>query len=421
MNSNQNTFPRFENIEKIIEYMPGNIYWFDRNGLGLGCNNNVLIMFKFKSVDEFKGLSFEQMGEIAGWSPEATASFKKDTLEVIETGEARINVEEPPIPDGYGNLTFFLTTRVPFYDNHGNVAGMVGVSIDITERKKMEEKLREATLIAETARRAQAEFIANMSHDIKTPLTGIIGIADLLARRLTEEENIYLAQKIMYAGEQLTTFFDHCLEVAKLENNAASSLIKHFNLKALVQEIVDLFQPAAIHKGLKFSVNRDNKLPEYLSGNYATLLRVLINLVGNAIKFTEKGSITIDVKSGDKSIDEKTFVLFSIKDTGMGIPEDKQAYIFERFTRLTKADKGSNVGSGLGLYLVKKYVENMQGEIHLYSKENQGSEFIIAVPLEISLAEHKSDKINIKKDAPARITHPSSPRSKKNKCIISRR
>src|SRR5689334_3028871 len=107
----KNIINRFENIEKIIEYMPGNIYWFDKNCLGVGCNNNVLTLFNFKSVAEFTGLTFEAMGKLAKWTPEATASFKKDTLEVIATGQAKINIEEPPIPGPHGDSTYYLTHR----------------------------------------------------------------------------------------------------------------------------------------------------------------------------------------------------------------------------------------------------------------------------------------------------------------------
>ncbi len=409
---------QFENIEKIIEYMPGNIYWFDRNCLGIGCNNNVLDLFKFKSVDEFKGLTFTKMGELAGWSPEATESFKNDTLTVIATGHARINIEEPAIPGRDDNSIYYLTSRVPFYDNNGTVAGMVGVSIDITERKKTEVALKEAKLAAETANRARSEFIANMSHDIKTPLAGIIGMADVLANQLTDETGISHVRDIIAAGQQLMVFFDNCLEIAKSEDEGATLLIENFNLRLLIQEIINLFQPAVSHKGLQLFVYFDDKLPDYVLGSRSGLFRILMNLVGNAAKFTETGSITIGVKLGAKSTGKKIIALITIKDTGIGIPKDKHAHIFERFTRLTtQSNKGLNTGSGLGLYLVKKYLDNMQGEIHLSSTVNQGSQFIIAVPLEISLlapAEHEIDnalplanKIEFKKAEPVKLSKPS--------------
>lgn len=399
--------------------MPGNIYWFDKNCLGIGCNKNVLTLFNFKSADEFKGLTFEKMGELAGWSPDAIKSFKEDTLKVIRTGEARINIEDPPIPGPNGNTTYFLTSRVPFYDSYGQLAGMVGVSIDITERKKTEAALKEAKLTAETNNRARSEFIANMSHDIKTPLAGIIGLADVLANRLSDTHDAEFAREIIEAGQQLMMFFDNCLEIAKSEDKGATLLIENFNLRSLINEIIHLFQPALNHKNLKLFLYFEDKLPEYVLGSRSGLFRVLMNLVGNAVKFTETGSITIGVKLGARSTTKKIIALITIKDTGIGIPKEKHAHIFERFTRLTHSNKGLNSGSGLGLYLVKKYLDNMQGEIHLSSTENQGSQFIVAVPLEISLlapAEHEidnalplSNKIDIKKAEPAKLPEIKSP------------
>ncbi len=371
--------------QSIISCMPGNIYWSDKKANAIGCNQNVLNFMNLRSIDEFKGLSFEKTAECTEWSASAVASFKQDSLEVIQTGQAKINIEEPPIPDQNGNSIIFLTTRAPLFNLHNKVIGMIGVSIDITERKNMEIALKNAKSDAEIANQARSEFIANMSHDIKTPLAGIIGMADFLANQLTNTNHISYVHDILTAGQQLMVFFDNCLESAKSENQGTALFAENFNLRALIQEIINLFQPAVSHKELQLLVYFDDKLPDYVLGNRSGLFRVLMNLVGNAVKFTETGFITIGVKLGAKSTHKKIITLITIKDTGIGIPKDKHAHIFERFTRLTQANKGLNSGSGLGLYLVKKYLDNMQGEIHLSSTEHQGSQFIVAVPLEISL------------------------------------
>lgn len=406
--------------QSIISCMPGHVYWTDKNANGIGCNQNVLNFMKLRTIEDFRGLSFEKTADVTGWSDSAVASFKQDSLEVIESGTAKTNIEEPAIHDQNGNSTLFLTTRAPLFNAHNKAIGMIGVSIDITERKKMEVALQKAKLEAETANEARSEFIANMSHDIKTPLAGIIGMADVLANKVTDKSDAYFLQDIISAGQQLMLFFDNCLEIAKSENKGAILLTENFNLRLLVQEIVNLFQPAITKKGLKLFIYFDDKIPDYLLGSRSGLFRVLMNLVGNAVKFTEEGSIKIAVKLGTKSTSKKIIALITIKDTGIGIPKDKHALIFERFTRLAQSNKGLNSGSGLGLYLVKKYMDSMQGEIHLSSTVNQGSQFIIAVPLEISLlapAEHEIDnslplskKIEIKQhEAIKQITPSQSP------------
>ncbi|MCE3238202.1 MAG: putative sensory histidine-kinase / response regulator [Gammaproteobacteria bacterium] len=325
--------------ENIIGELPGNIYWFDKNGLGVGCNKNVLKLFKFKSVAEFKGLTFEKMGEIAGWPLESTVSFKEDSLNVMASGQAIINKEEPPMPNQKGELTYYLTTR------------------------------------------------ANMSHDIKTPLTGIIGTADLLLDRIAQENDKEFMQNILLAARQLMLFFDNCLEVAKVDDISTVSATEKFEIRLLLDEIVKLFRPAIENKKLKWHLHFDEKLPDYVIGNRASLYRILMNLVGNAIKFTQTGSIIVSVACGEKSTSKEIIAKFTVADTGIGIPKDKHAKVFERFTKLAASDTTGmeNTGSGLGLYLVKKYVALMNGEIHLMSEENVGTQVVFAVPLAVPL------------------------------------
>jgi two-component system, OmpR family, aerobic respiration control sensor histidine kinase ArcB len=128
--------------DNVIACMPGNVYWFNKKGLAVGCNKNVLDLLGLTSHKNFKGLSFEQMGKIGQWTQEATASFKRDTFQVLESGIPKLSVEEPPIRHPSGNIIFYLTSRVPLIDKKGNTIGIVGISIDITERKPMEEALK---------------------------------------------------------------------------------------------------------------------------------------------------------------------------------------------------------------------------------------------------------------------------------------
>lgn len=381
--------------EKIIEYivsyyedilscMPGNVYWLDKNGVAVGCNRNVLDMFGFKSLMKFKGLKFEEMGRIGNWSPEAIKGFKNDTLEVIETGKSKLNIEEPPIPHRDGRIIFFLTSRVPLFDPTGNVIGVVGISIDITELKNTQAALKKSKEQAEAASLSKSEFVANMSHDVKTPLSGIIGIAELLTYRLNEE-NLEFAQSLMMSGQKLLNFFDNCLEIFKLENSDIAMVTEHFNLKYLLNEIHDLFQPAIKTKKLAFQIHYDHRIPDYLIGSRAGIYRVLLNLVGNAVKFTHIGFIKISVSLNEKSTQSKALITFIVEDTGIGIAKNKQHIIFDRFTRLIPSYKGTYEGSGIGLYIIHTFVQSMRGEIHVNSEEGKGSQFIVHLPFEISL------------------------------------
>jgi two-component system aerobic respiration control sensor histidine kinase ArcB len=396
--------------EDIINCMPGNVYWLDKNGCTVGCNKNVLTMFGLESHAEFKGLSFEEMIKIGGWSSEAGESFKQDTLDVIRSGKAKLNVEEPPIPDVNGRIIYFLTSRVPLFDRYQNIIGVVGISIDITALKEAELALVEAKEKAEAASQAKSEFIANMSHDIRTPITGMVGmVQDLLntARetRDTIKNNKTLSREelskaldgltthvekdsdiLIGSVDQLLQLCNEILEVTGLEGGIADQPAESFDLHHLVQCNIDLQQPVARHKKLALSVEIDKNVPQYVKGlkNYTD--RTLLNLLSNALKFTETGAVKVKVSLlENKSLQKnEVTVQFIIEDTGIGIPEDKFDVIFEHFSRLTSSYDGVYKGSGLGLYMVKHYVEAMGGSIGVTSKIGEGTCFIVAVPLLIS-------------------------------------
>ena len=378
-----------EMIERIVKYyediigcMPGNVYWLNKQCIVIGCNKNVLDMFGIKSLSEFKGLSFEDMVHIGKWTQSATLSFKKDTEEVIRTGKSKLNIEEPPIPHHDGRIIYFLTSRVPLFDQKKNVIGVVGISIDISELKHTQAALEKAKEQAEAASRAKSEFVANMSHDVKTPLSGIIGVSELLTERL-QGDNLEFVQTLLMSGKQLLNFFDNCLEVFKLESGNITLKKETFSLKAMLDEINDLFQPAIRAKGLTLNIEYINHSIDYLIGSRVGIYRILLNLVGNAVKFTHQGHIHIIVHS-ENSAGNEIIIKISVKDTGIGIAKDKQNMIFERFTRLIPSYKGTYEGSGIGLYIVKKFVEAMLGSIEVDSEKNSGSTFTITLPFNIS-------------------------------------
>jgi PAS domain S-box-containing protein len=315
--------------DKIISCMPGNVYWLDSNATCIGCNKNVLDMFGLTSVKQFRGLSFEEMGLLGNWTPAATQSFKNDTLEVVRTGKPRLNVEEPPIPHADGRVIYFLTSRVPVFDRNGSVIAVVGISIDITDRKEMEIALKAEKEKAELANRTKSEFIKNMSHDVKTPLSGIIGMANLLTKAVDEKQRIECAIGIEEAAQQLMTFFENCLDMSRADTREVIFAKESFNLKNLLNQLTQLFQPSIKNKGLAFAIEYPEDIPQSFIGSSAALYRILLNLIGNAIKFTHDGSIKIfvNVSQGNPS---KSMVKLAVEDTGVGIPAEKQNFPFLR-------------------------------------------------------------------------------------------
>ena len=378
--------------ENIIGCMPGNVYWINKDCIAVGCNRNVLNMFGFQSIDEFRGLNFEQMGKIGGWSAEAQAKFEKDTRQVIETGEPKLHEEEPPIPTASGEMIYFLTSRVPLYDHHRNLLGVVGISMDVTKLKLMEEFLRQSKIQAESANIAKTEFLENMRHDIRTPLTGIIGAAEIIQLKSKNTEVQEFADYLMKSSEALMHYLNAILESIQVTSGAVPVLQQKFDLKTKLQEVVDLMLAKAGSKNLSLQFLYDPALPNFVMSDPKRLHRIALEVISNAIMFTQEGFVKLSVSAEQHK--ENHFILrLTVEDSGIGIPPERQAEIFTRFKKLTPSYKGIYKGLGLGLHIVKEYVDDLDGEIYLENVHPHGTRFTCLIPMKISLLQTKEGSI----------------------------
>ena len=362
--------------------MPGNVYWMDKNGHAIGCNQNVLDMFAMESIDQFSGLSFQEMGVIGNWSKNAVESFKKDTLDVISTGNPRLNIEELPIPNASGKEIYYLTNRVPLLDENHEVMGVVGISIDITERKEMETALRLEKIKAEAANHAKNEFIMNMSHDIRTPLSGILGMSNLLLAEKLEPQHIKYINWVHESSEQLLKMLTDVLDDVSADNiSAADVRIENFNVRDVIEEIIQLERPSMIVKGLELITDVASDIPQVLRCDHVKIHRILLNLVSNAIKFTNNGHVKILVKRKPTTDNTMCMLQFQVIDTGVGIPVSCQEKVFERFFRVSPSYKGLYEGYGLGLHIAQSYAHLLGGRIYFTSELNVGTTFYFEVPV----------------------------------------
>jgi len=382
-------------IEKIINYyeniincIPGNFYWFDKNCKTVGCSKDVLNMFGFKSPKEFRGLTFEEMGKLAHWDKDAEQSFKRDTLEVITTGQAKINIEEPSIPHVDGRELCFLTSRVPLFDEKNNVIGAVGVSVDISERKQMEIELREAKENAEAANKAKSEFLAAVSHELRIPLTGILG----MARLLIDDDMLDMQRKqvkdIIMSGEHLLALVDDLLDLAKFEAGKLELNPGPLDFRKLIEEISTMLTFQAASKNLELLTEYADDAPHMLIGDSRALRQILLNLMGNAVKFTERGHVKIHVYSTEREQLRAKLVII-VEDTGIGIPAEKKNSVFERFNQVDSSRTRRYGGAGLGLTITKAYVELMGGKITVESEVGKGTQFICKIPFVLQDMVHR--------------------------------
>jgi len=361
-------------LKNIIANLPGNIFWKDIQGTYLGCNKNLAHLLHLKSPSDIFGKSNQDF-----FDNQLAAELNAIDQYVI-LNEQELNIEEVGLDVGH-QPAVYLSKKMPLYDNENNIIGISGVSFDISDRKKMEKDLKIAKQKAEYASKAKSEFVANMSHDIKTPLAGIISISELLSYQL-QDENLDLVKNLLTSGRQLLNFVEHCLEIFKMDSIDLSKQLEDFNLRSMINDIHTLFKPTIKTKNLKLIIKFDPHLPNLICGSRIGMYRVLLNIISNAIKFTPHGNITINTKS--EFVDQHYLVTISVKDTGIGIAKENQKIIFDRFTRLTPSHYGVYEGSGIGLYIVKSFIEKMGGTIKVNSTLGRGSKFEIRLPFTAS-------------------------------------
>ncbi len=273
---------------------------------------------------------------------------------------------------------------IALIDAAGNCTSLIGMSVDITDRKKIEAELSQAKEAAEAANRAKSAFLANMSHELRTPLNAILGFAQLIGQSPTlPEEHRNNITIINHSGRHLLTSIDDVLDMAKIEAGRVSLNEQNFNLYRLLEDLERMFGLKAKEKGLQLIFQRDNAVPEYVRTDEIKLRQVLINLLGNAIKFTEVGSVSMMVTL-NRTNSQNLILNCEVRDTGSGIVEDELERIFEPFLQ-TRTGKQSQEGTGLGLSISRKFVRLMGGEITVQSQVGVGS--IFRFEIRVSLVE----------------------------------
>ena len=367
-------------LHGIVENLPQLVYWKDINFIYQGCNNLCAEMLNLKNPAQIVGKSDNDFG----WSKERIDELHDVDRQIITAGIPQVVEDIIPIKN---SSRIFLTSKTPLIDKNGNIVGVLGISTDITDRKKMEEELKAAKIAAEAGEKAKDEIIANFSHDMRTPLSGIISDAHQLEEDdISQETRKELAVQLADSGGALLEMFEETLENVAADHMTEKDIeLETFDIKLLIDKLIKLEKPSVTQKGLKLLSNIDPNIPQFLVNDRKKIHRILLNLIGNAIKFTKQGHIELKIELIGIHKDQSQVTLkFNVIDTGIGVPEKSKQHLFERFFKGSSSYKAEYKGYGLGLNIAKTYTHLLGGTISFESTEGVGSEFYAILTLKIA-------------------------------------
>lgn len=358
----------------IINSVPDLIYVKNRNHQFVTANKGTLRSFALEIPEDIIGKTDFDFHE-----HDRAEQFLQDELKIFETGQAMVAHEECLVL--LGKERWHSSTKVPWMDDKGDIIGLIGIGRDITKRKKVEKRLQEAKEEAEAASHTKTQFLANISHEIRSPLNAIIGFSEILLEKnknsgLPEEFFTFL-ENIHMSGENLAKMINNVLDFSKIEAGKIEVNEENFEIRELLKNVFDLYDTQAQKKGIQFSFEIASELPDFIFCDWGKVFQILINLVGNAIKFTPSGQLVTL-----KAFQEEDNIKFMVIDHGIGIPQEQMGVIFEAFSQGDSSLNRQFGGTGLGLSITKKMVELLNGKIQVHCRKGI-TNFSVTLPLKL--------------------------------------
>lgn len=350
-------------LRNVLDNIPIKVYWKDFNSKFMGVNKASLSEMGVENEEFVIGKSDFDFHE-----KKFAEKYRNDELAIMQSGKPKLNYIESQIRDSKEQS--YVTSKIPFFDTNKNVMGIIGTSEDITERLETEIKLKKATEEAIAANLSKSTFLSNMSHEIRTPMNAILGYSQLLQ----DDDNLTKTQQeslktINRSGEHLLELINDILDMSKIEAGRITLNPSDFNLIELLKEVEELFKIKANQKNIDLSFNIAKNVPAVIYADESKIKQVIINLIGNSLKFTSKGFVKVSVEKRNENM-----IQIKIKDSGKGILKEEQEAIFRPFEQAQNGRQAEG-GTGLGLAISKKFSNLMDGDITIKSDYGKGAEF----------------------------------------------
>ncbi|MEM7538823.1 MAG: response regulator [Chloroflexota bacterium] len=380
-------------LKTLLDNIPEYIYVKDRDSRFMMSNSSHLLHLDIDSEEALFGKT-----DFDFYEKEAAQYFYQIEQEVMATEVPVINHEESMISVKDGTRQWHLSSKIPLRNLEGHVTSFVGITRNITEQKNTEQALREAKEEAERATLAKSEFLANMSHEIRTPMNAVIGMTSLLLDTPLNTEQRDFVETVRNSGESLLTIINEILDFSKIESGLIEIEAQPFELYTCVEEVLDLFAAQAAAKKLEIAYSTDDHLPNTIVSDVTRLRQILVNLVGNAIKFTHEGEIVVhisasaasDAQNSLEDSHKQTMLHFAVQDTGIGIPAERMDRLFQSFSQVDASTTRRYGGTGLGLAISKRLCELMGGIMWVESEEGVGSTFHFTILAQTSSREKRT-------------------------------
>ena len=362
-------------LSALMDGLPDKIYFKDLQSRFIRVNRGMSTHFHLDVPEALVGKT-----DFDFFTKEHAQPAFEDEQQIIESGEAKFGIVEKETHSD-GRVTWVSSSKMPLRDTNGEIIGTFGLSRDITELIAAEGELRQANADllqanarVEAANKAKSEFLANMSHEIRTPMNGIIGVTELLLKTDLEPQQLDYLNMVNRSADTLMRLLNDILDFSKIEAGKLDLEIIPFGLRDSLADTLKIMAGQANEKNLELAFHIPPEIPDRLMGDPGRLRQIIVNLVGNAIKFTHEGEVLVDVRTKSQD-DHEVRLHFQVVDTGVGISAEKCDTIFEEFTQADASTTRQFGGTGLGLAITNSLVQLMDGQIWVESELEKGSTF----------------------------------------------